>query len=404
MYRLRCCEVALRRIILLAILVVIISPADVAFADIICLNNGNIIEGIIAQDTEKSLEVEVFLNARITFAKRDIAYVKEGTEKENQALRKKWLEDKKEREEAERIRQEFEAQQQAKGLVKYQDKWISESEKDKLKTKEFIDTALREKIERGEIVKSDGRKRSEIARSILARGSWHYRQSEHFIVYYEDVIQSKIVADRAEYHYEKIIYDLDYDQTIYWPEKCEVFIIPDKAKWQEYMQEFVERYDHIGGFVPQAEQKEIYLCALSLPYLSVTFPHELTHLIFADFAKGESIPLWLNEGLAIYESGLIGYADEKLRDKLKKAEHIPIRELVRTKDYPSTKEEMELFYSQAEKIVEFLITQHGRKKFSRFCRLSISGQPFERAINFVYGDKYYSDDDFKQAWIRYVMR
>ena len=394
----------MRRVIYLAIVFAITSWALEVEADIVCLNNGNIIDGIIVLDTEKVLQLEVFLGAKITFAKQDIAYVKKWDEEKNEGLRDRWVEDRKEREKAELLRQEFEAKQKEEGLVKYKGKWISESEQDKLKTREYIDEVLRGKVERGEIIESGRKERTKVARALLAKGSWHYRQTEHFIVYYEDVIQSKIVADRAEYYYEKIAYDLNYDKTIYWPQKCEVFIIPNEEKWEEYMAEQVERFDHIGGFVPASGEKEIYLCTLSLPYLSVTFPHELTHLIFGEFAKGEEIPLWLNEGLAIYESGLIGYADELLRDKVKEAKHIPIKEMVAIKDYPQTKEEMELYYAQAEKTVEFLITQHGRKEFSRFCRLLISGQPFVRALDLVYGDKYYSQDEFKRAWIKYILR
>ncbi len=390
--------------IYLVIVLWMVCGAHQAGADLICLKNGNIIEGIIVQNTVKILELEVFLGAKITFSKQDIAYLKKWEKEKNQELRKKWLEDRKAREEAELARQKFEVEQKAKGLVKHRGKWVELSEKDKLQTREFINQVLREKVDRGEIVKSGRRQRSEIARSLLAKGSWQYRQTEHFIVYYEDLIQSKIVADRAEYYYEKIAYDLDYNKIIYWPQKCEVFIVPDEEKWEEYMGEHVERFDHIGGFVPRTGEKEIFLCTLSLPYLSVTFPHELTHLIFAEFAKDEEIPLWLNEGLAIYESGLIGYADEMLREEVKEAKHIPLREMVEMKDYPKTKEEMQLYYAQAEKTVEFLITQHGRKKFSRLSQMLISGQSFVQALNFAYGDIYYSQDEFKRAWIKYVLR
>ena len=377
---------------------------SLARADIVALKNGNVIEGIIVKETDEILEVEVFLGAKITFAKQDIAYLKKWNEQANQGLREKWLKDKEERKKAELARQEFEAKQRARGLVKYQGEWIPETEKNRLKTRGYIDDVLRKKEEQGGIIESGRKERTEIARALLAKGSWRNRQTEHFIVYYEDIIQSKIVADRAEYYYEKISYDLDYEKTIYWPEKCEVFIVPSEEKWQEYMEEFVQRFDHIGGFVPRTGEKEIYLCALSLPYLSVTFPHELTHLIFQGFAKAEEIPLWLNEGLAIYESGLIGYADEMLRDKVKEAEHIPIKEMVEMKDYPQTREGMKLYYAQAEKIVEFLITQHGRKKFSRFCQLLISAQSFAEALDFVYGGKYYNQDEFNHAWIKYVLR
>jgi len=378
--------------------------AQAADADVLCLMNGNIIEGVIIRETDEIVEMEVALGAKISFAEGDVAYVKIEGEEENEALRQKWLEDRKEREKAELERQEFESQQKTKGLVKYRGKWIAESEKDKLKAREYIDEVLSAKVGRGEIAESGRRERTKVARTLLARGDWRHRQTEHFIVYYEDIIQSKIVADKAEYYYEKIAYDLDYEKTIYWPGKCEVFIIPTKEKWQEYMQEFVARFDHIGGFVPRSGEKEIYLCTLSLPYLSVTFPHELTHLIFQEFARGEEIPLWLNEGLAIYESGLIGYAGEMLHDKVKAAEHISLKEIVEAKDYPEGKEQMQLYYAQAEKIVEFLITQHGRKKFSHFSRLLISGQSFAEALDFVYGDKYYSQDEFRRAWIKYVLR
>lgn len=373
-------------------------------ADIICLTNGNIIKGMVVRETEKVVEVEVFLGAKITFTKSEIAYVKVWSEDENDALRMRWLGDKEEKRKAELKRQKFEFEQMEKGLVKYKGKWIEESKKDKLKTKEYIDDILSAKAKRGEIVSSGQRKRTKIARSLLAKGRWRNRQTEHFIVYYEDTIQSKIVADKAEYYYEKIAYDLDYEKTIYWPQKCEVFIVPNEEKWQEYMEEFIQRFDHIGGFVPRSGEKEIYLCSLSLPYLAVTFPHELTHLIFQEFAKGDEIPLWLNEGLSIYESGLIGYADEMLREKVASAGHIPLKEVVELESYPKTKEEMELYYAQAQKIVEFLITQHGRRKFAHFSRLLISGQQFSEALNFVYGDKYYSHNEFNRAWIKYVLK
>lgn len=393
----------MKRYIFFLIVLGMVGWPDVAGADIVCLKNGNIIEGIIVQDTDRLLEMEVFLNAKITFAKQDIAYVKKWTQDKNQALKQKWLRNKEDREKAELARQQFEVEQMAKGLVKYRGKWIPESEKDRLRTGEYVDEVLKGKVERGEIVKSGRKDRTKFARTLLARGNWRHRQTEHFIVYFEDIIQSKIVADRAEYYYEKITYDLNYEEIIYWPQKCEVFIIPSEEKWREYMQGLVQRFDHIGGFVPRTGEKEIYLYALSLPYLSVTFPHELTHLIFLEFAKAEEIPLWLNEGLAIYESGLIGYADEMLREKVKEVKHIPLKKLVEMKDYPQ-KEEMQLYYAQAEKIVEFLITQHGRKRFSRFCRLIIADQSFARALNLVYGDKYYSQDEFKRAWIKYVLK
>ena len=263
----------MKKIVFFAIILGIISWSLAAQADVVCLKNGNILEGVVVRETDKIVELEVFLGAKITFTEQDIAYVKKWDAEKNEALRKKWLGDREERERAELDRQQFEMGQKEKGLVKYRGQWIPQAEEDQLKTREYIDTVLREKIDRGEIVRAERRKRTEIARALLARGNWRYRQTEHFIIYYEDIMQSKIVAGRTEYHYEKIAYDLAYDQTIYWPQKCEVFIVPSKEKWQEYMQEFLQRFDHIGGFVPRTGEKKYfsahYLCLIfRLPFLT----------------------------------------------------------------------------------------------------------------------------------------
>ena len=392
------------RKLLLLLLLLCLQSCPVAGADEVCLENGNVIKGIIIREDESILEIEVFLDARITFTMQDISYVKKWNRQQNIQLRQQWLKDREERKKAELKRQQFEAEQKSKGLVKYRGEWIPKAEQEKLSTMEYINQVLAAKIDRGEIPRSGSRGRSAIARSLLSQGTWKNRQTEHFIVYYEDLMQSKIVADRAEYYYEKIAYDLDYERKIYWPQKCEVFIIDGKEKWREYMQQHLRRFDHVGGFVPATSEKEIYLCALSLPYLSVTFPHELTHLIFREFAQGEPIPLWLNEGLAIYESGLIGYADELLRNKVKEAAHIPLKQFVKMNNYPATREEVELFYAQSEKIVEFLITQYGRKSFSQLCRMLISDKSFEQALRTAYADKYQNFDQFKRDWIKYVLR
>ena len=183
---------------LILLMVGLISWLQAAEADLICLKNANVLEGVIVKETDSALELEVFLGAKITFNKQDIAYIEKWSKEENLALVEKWLEDREERKEAELARQEFESQQKEKGLVKYKGKWISKPEKDKIKTREYVDEVLKAKVDRGEIVESRRERRTDISRALLAKGAWRHRQTEHFIVYYEDVIQSKIVADKAE--------------------------------------------------------------------------------------------------------------------------------------------------------------------------------------------------------------
>lgn len=393
----------MKKAIFLAIVLGLVFWTDKTGADIICFNNGSIMEGIIIRDTNRILEVEASLGARVTFAKSDIAYVEKWDEEKNRALKEEWLVLKEERERARRAQAIFEAEQKNKGLVKYKGEWVLKAQRDSLKREEYIRDILKRKIKRGEIIQPGRKGRTELACALLAKGNWYNRQSEHFIIYYEDITQAKAVGAKAEYYYEKIAYDLGYTKEINWLDKCEVFIIPDEEKWQEYIQTFVKKFDHAGGFVPQTGEKEICLRGISTAYLSVGFPHELTHLIFNDFARGEDIPLWLNEGLAIYESGNIGYADTMLHDSVGEGEHIPIEELVELKRYPRNEKKLELYYAQAQSVVGFLISQHGREKFSHFCKLLISGQSFESALSLTYSDKYSDPDKFERAWIKHVL-
>ncbi|MFH1245866.1 MAG: hypothetical protein V1662_05200, partial [Candidatus Omnitrophota bacterium] len=335
---------------------------NVAEADIIGLKNGNIIEGVILRETEKSIELEVFPESTITFGGEDIAFIKKWEDNKNQTLREKWLADQQQREEAELARQEFEREQRAKGLVKYDGKWIPEAEKERLEASEYIENTLSRKEDTGAIVERENR--TELARSLLAQEEWRYKETEHFIIYYQELAQAKVVADRAEYYYEKIFYDLTYEEAGEWEEKCEVFIIPNQDKWRKYAGSAGKEFASIGGFVSRSGEKEIYLCSISLPYLSVSFPHELTHLIFYEFAEGRNIPLWLNEGLAIYESGIVGYDDKMLQQRVVAVSYIPIKEMLNMRDYPANREEMELFYAQSQKAVGLLLTQYGRKKFA----------------------------------------
>lgn len=113
--------------------------------------------------------------------------------------------------------------------------------------------------------------------------------------------------------------------------------------------------------MPNYGEKEMFLCAISDGYLALTFPHELTHLIFKDVAGKNTVPLWLNEGLANYEANLTSISNEMLTKNMKQGTHILLGDLLRMANYPEGKDSRELFYAQSEKLVEFLITQCGRE-------------------------------------------
>jgi len=148
----------------------------------------------------------------------------------------------------------------------------------------------------------------------------------------------------------------------------------------------------------------MFLCVLSDGYLAVTFPHELTHLIFRDIAGKSTIPLWLNEGLANYEASVTSVSNDLLVKYIKEGTHILLGDLLRIGTYPEGKKMRELFYAQSEKLVEFLITQHGRKKFRKFCDLILKDKSFKDSLFSPYKGDFEDLEDFNIQLVEYIVK
>ena len=160
----------------------------------------------------------------------------------------------------------------------------------------------------------------------------------------------------------------------------------------------------VGGFVPNYKEKEMFLCTLSDAYLALTFPHELTHLIFRDIAGESTVPMWLNEGLANYEANVTSISNDFLIKQIKYGRHILLGDLLRMSRYPEGKKMRELFYAQSEKLVEFLITQHGRKKFREFCDLILEDKSFSESLFTAYKGDFQDIEDFNIKLVEYIVK
>ncbi len=183
-----------------------------------------------------------------------------------------------------------------------------------------------------------------------------------------------------------------------------MYIVENIDKWKDFLKDVGFNVKLVGGFVPNYDGKEMFLCALSDGYLALTFPHELTHLIFNDMAKKSTIPLWLNEGLANYEASVTSISNDLLEKYIKKGNHILLGDLLRMTAYPGGKDMRELFYAQSEKLVEFLITQHGRKKFREFCELILEDKSFKKSLLDVYKGDFKNIEDFNIKLVEYIVR
>ncbi|MFA5388461.1 MAG: peptidase MA family metallohydrolase [Candidatus Omnitrophota bacterium] len=391
--------------IFISIVFMVLFPCGQAFCDMVYLNNGNRVRGIITKETDKSVELKINLGAKVTFSKNDIKSIERESEEQHAKLEKAWGAGRNRTEVREITKDIFEEEQLAKGLVKYKDKWVTPEEKERLQVAGLAMDAHKGSEERRFSLKDDNNTdRSDIAKKLLVKGNWFLRESEHFSIFYRDLGQAKIVGDKAEYYFEKILYDLGYEKELKWDKKCQVFIVESVDKWKDFLKSIGFNAELVGGFVPNYGEREMFLCAISDAYLALTFPHELTHLIFKDLAGKNTIPLWLNEGLANYEANLTSISNELLAKHIRQGSHILLGDLLRMTAYPEGKEARELFYAQSEKLVEFLITQYGREKFRKFCDFMLKDKPFKEAVFNVYNRDFKDLEDFNIKLVEYIIK
>lgn len=82
--------------------------------------------------------------------------------------------------------------------------------------------------------KNDNIARSNTAKKLLSKGNWFLRETEHFSIFYRNLAQAKIIGDKSEYYFEKIVYDLGYGKDFKWDKKCQVFIVESPDKWKDF--------------------------------------------------------------------------------------------------------------------------------------------------------------------------
>jgi hypothetical protein len=361
-------------------------------ADAVYLKNGNKISGIITAEDEDSVEIEINIGGRVRFSKDDISGIERDADKEHEKIKETWKNEKKDR-----IEKKLSEVLPEKEL-------ITPEEKERLQASDIAGKAAEALKKEKYVYKKNKSENSPLADKLLERGEWFLRETEHFSIFYRDLSQAKLISDKAEYFFEKIAYDFGYEDEIDWDTRCRVYIADNIDTWKVFLKDIGLKTDLVGGFVPNYAEKEMYLCAISDDYIALTFPHELTHLIFAEIAGGRTIPLWLNEGLANYEASVTSLSNALLTDRIKKGRHILLGDILRMGSYPEGKEMRELFYAQSEKMVEFLITQHGRKKFRKFCDMILNDRSFKSALTGAYGADFKDIEDFNIKLVEYIVK
>ena len=342
-------------------------------ADTVLLKNGNQVRGIVVKEDQNKVVLQFDRDATVEFSRDEVEKIVYDSEKEKGSIRSEW---------------ERKAETPTEASIPSVESPPEPVAPAPLEVSHPILFAPR----------STG-KESEF---LLPEGTWQARKTQHFIVYHQDPRQGKAIANRAEYHLEKIVDDLRMRKAHDATKKYTVVIVKEKSKWEEFLKKLGIQSELTGGFATGAMKREIFLHSSSIPYLQLAFPHELTHIIADEMANGRRFPLWFDEGFANYEGGIIGLDEALLAEALQKGKLIPLAELVQSKSYPSDVDRRKLFYTEAERIVEFLITQYGRRRFGEFTETLLATGDFEQAIRFAYGGKIGSLEELSRLWLKYL--
>jgi hypothetical protein len=114
--------------------------------------------------------------------------------------------------------------------------------------------------------------------------------------------------------------------------------------------------------------------------------HELTHLVVhqATFSPYGQLPLWLDEGLAMYNEGEL---DPVFRSSLEEAiledELISVRSLC--SPFSAETEKARLSYAQSYSLVEYLLDNYGQDSMLDLLTIFKQGSTYDEALTEVYG-------------------
>jgi hypothetical protein len=117
--------------------------------------------------------------------------------------------------------------------------------------------------------------------------------------------------------------------------------------------------------------------------LDETLRHELAHVALEDAVGGKHVPVWFNEGVAIWLSGEAPWsrtqilAQATMQDRL-----IPLSDLDRS--MPANPFEVNVGYAEAADFTAFLLRKSDRLRFNSMIERVREGQTFDRAVAEAY--------------------
>lgn len=226
---------------------------------------------------------------------------------------------------------------------------------------------------------------------------WQTLKAEHFIVLHAgDDAFAEAVARKAESYYASIAADLGY--TRYhnfwrWDNRVKILLYATATDFTAATQApawATGRASHTRHEIASFQQS-------GDAFLTTVLPHEIAHLIMADFIGADRLPLWLTEGFAQWEQERRGTGSFAATG----TGWLPLDDLmaldIRKQQDPAL---VGLFYRQSASVVGFMIEAGGGERFGLFCRALRDGKPRDEALAKAYADLFPDTVALQREWLR----
>jgi hypothetical protein len=235
----------------------------------------------------------------------------------------------------------------------------------------------------------------------------------NFEVAAPDKPKAKTVCLACEKYYKELLKRLRYGGML--DEKCRVYVYEDHQDYLRGLQAAgINVPEWSGGcHMPRRYYSYGYpvVCGfVDKNFLDVVLPHELTHAIFAEFVYGRQVeeervkplPLWLNEGMAVYMQKESDYKALCLQ-AIKNNAFISVGELINMDNYPAEDLKLTYFYAQSPSLVEYLLNVYGGHKFLSLAKKSVfRSDSMEDLLKSVYYGKICDLTELENNWINYI--
>ena len=119
-----------------------------------------------------------------------------------------------------------------------------------------------------------------------------------------------------------------------------------------------------------------------LPFLKVLFIHEYVHFLIDEILPdGKTIPWWLHEGLAQYESQNLTLDSEAMMTEMAQQDSfIPVQILEKGIEAMEYRQLVQLAYAQAYSMVDYLVDRYGRDAIKMLLQDVSEGRSIEKAL------------------------